>query len=239
MSGAGAGEPGAARVRIEQLIATRTMNNPQLPLGLALRDSARFDSFFSGQNREAVASLQAAARGAGESLIFIAAPAGLGKTHLLQAACHTAGESGITAAYLPMGELRHVPAAVFDGLEQLELVCLDDVDAIAGEALWEHALFDLFNRLRDAGCTLLVTASRRPDESGFGLPDLVSRLGWGVCYVLKPMAETEYYLRHWRIARVRVVWNCQSKPHSSCCGEFPRDLPTLFALVETLDVHRW
>jgi len=78
------------------------MNNPQLPLGLALRDSARFDSFFPGQNREAVASLQAAARGAGESLIYIAAPAGLGKTHLLQAACHAAGECRRTAGYLPL-----------------------------------------------------------------------------------------------------------------------------------------
>ncbi len=211
------------------------MNNPQLPLGLALRDSARFDSFFPGQNREAIASLQAAARGAGESLIFIAAPAGLGKTHLLQAACHTAGESGITAAYLPMGELRHVPAAVFDGLEQLELVCLDDVDAIAGEALWEHALFGLFNRLRDAGCTLLVTASRRPDESGFGLPDLVSRLGWGVCYVLKPMAETDIIAALVYRARARGL-ELPVETAQFLLRRFPRDLPTLFALFETLDV---
>ena len=50
------------------------------------------------------------------------------------------------AAYLPLAELRHTDAAVFEGLELLELVCLDDVDAVAGEALWEHALFDLFNR---------------------------------------------------------------------------------------------
>ena len=99
------------------------MNNPQLPLGLALRDSARFESFFPGQNQEAVSSLQAAAQGAGEPLVYIAAPAGLGKTHLLQAACHSAGESGRTAGYLPLAELRHATAAVFDGLEQLELLC--------------------------------------------------------------------------------------------------------------------
>jgi DnaA family protein len=220
--------------RFESQITTRNMNNPQLPLGLALRDSARFDSFFPGQNREAVASLQAAARGAGESLVYIAAPAGLGKTHLLQAACHTAGECRHTAGYLPMGELRHAPAVVFEGLEQLELICLDDVDAIAGEALWEHALFDLFNRLRDAGRTLLVTASRKPDESGFRLPDLVSRLGWGVCYVLKPMAEADIIAALAYRARGRGL-ELPDETAQFLLRRFPRDLPTLFALFETLD----
>ena len=210
------------------------MTNPQLPLGLALRESARFDSFFPGQNQEAVASLQAAAEGAGESLVYIAAAAGLGKTHLLQAACHTAGESGRSAGDLPLAELRHAPAAVIDCLEQLELVCHDDVDAIAGEPQREHALFDLFNRLRDAGRTLLVTALQRPDAAGFGLPDLVSRLGWGVSYILKPMAEADIL--------AALVYRAQGRglelpgDTAQCLlRRFPRDLPTLFALFDTLD----
>jgi DnaA-homolog protein len=210
------------------------MNNPQLPLGLALRDSARFDSYFPGQNREVVASLQAAARGEGESLIYIAAPAGLGKTHLLQAACHAAGECRRTSAYLPLNDLRHTPAAVFEGLEQLEMVCLDDVDAIAGELLWEHALFGLFNRLRDAGRTLLVTALLRPDEAGFGLPDLVSRLGWGVCYVLRPMAEADVMDALVCRARGRGL-ELPEETAQFLLRRFPRDLPTLFALFDTLD----
>jgi len=208
------------------------MNNPQLPLGLALRDSARFDSFFPGRNREAVASLQAAARGEGESLIYIAAPAGLGKTHLLQAACHAAGECSRSAGYLPLADLRH--AAVFEGLEQLELVCLDDVDAIAGEPLWEHALFDLFNRLRDAGRTLLVTALHRADEAGFDLPDLVSRLGWGVSYVLRPMPEPDILAALVHRARGRGL-DLPDETAQFLLRRFPRDLPTLFALFDTLD----
>jgi DnaA-homolog protein len=210
------------------------MNNPQLPLGLALRDSARFESFIPGLNREAVASLQAAARGEGESLIYIAAPVGLGKTHLLQAACHAAGECRRAAGYLPLGELRHAAVAVFEGLEQLELVCLDDVDAIAGAALWEHALFDLFNRLRDAGRTLLVTASLRPDEAGFGLPDLVSRLGWGVSYTLRPMTEADIVAALAYRARGRGL-ELPGDTAQFLLRRFPRDLPTLFALFDTLD----
>ena len=211
------------------------MNHPQLPLGLALRDSARFDSFFSGQNREAVASLQAAARGEGEFLIYIAAPAGLGKTHLLQAACHAAGECRHTAGYLPLGELQHAAAAMFEGLEQLELVCLDDVDAIAGDPVWEHALFDLFNRLRDAGRTLLVTASLRPDEAGFALPDLVSRLGWGVSYMLKPLKEPDIMAALAYRARGRGL-ELPVETAQFLLRRFPRDLPTLFSLFDTLDL---
>ena len=166
------------------------MNNPQLPLGLALRDGARFDGFFPGPNREAVDSLRLAAEGQGELLVFIAGPAGMGKTHLLQAACQHASGKRRISSYLPMQQLSGMVPDVLEGLEQMDLVCLDDVQLLAGQDAWERALFDLFNRLREAGGTLLVAGERRPDLTGFGLPDLVSRLGWGVTYVLRPLADT-------------------------------------------------
>lgn len=208
--------------------------HPQLPLGLALRDSARFDSFFPGRNREAVASLQAAACGEGECLVYIAAPAGLGKTHLLQAACHAAGERGRSSAYLPLRELRHAAAAAFDGLEQLEVLCLDDIDAMAGDPAAERGLFELFNRLRDAGRTLLLAASDKPEAAGFRLPDLVSRLGWGVCYTLRPMAEPEIVAALQVRARGRGL-ELPVDTAQFLLRRFPRDLPTLFALFDTLD----
>ena len=79
--------------------------NPQLPLGLALQDSARFDSYFPGLNREAVQQLQLAASGKGEKLVYVAGARGVGKTHLLQAACHSASQCDRTSAYLPLQEL--------------------------------------------------------------------------------------------------------------------------------------
>ena len=48
------------------------MSNPQLPLGIALRESARFDCFFGGRNSELVTVLQQAAAGAGEAFIYVA-----------------------------------------------------------------------------------------------------------------------------------------------------------------------
>ena len=211
------------------------MKNPQLPLGLSLRDAARFESFSPGQNEEMFQNLQLSAEGSGESLVYIAGADGLGKTHLLQAACHRANHARRSATYLPMTQLLDLTPAVFDSLEQMALVCLDDVQAIAGNADWERALFDLFNRLRDSGSTLLVSAVKRPDQSGFDLPDLVSRLGWGVTYVLKPLDEVDVINALICRADARG-FELPDDTAQFLLRRFPRDLPSMFALLDTLDV---
>lgn len=209
-------------------------SNPQLPLGLVLPDSARFDSYYPGLNREAVQHLQLAASGKGENLVYVAGARGVGKTHLLQAACHSASQCERTSAYLPLQDLPELAPTVLEGLEQLDLVCLDDVSATAGHADWERGLFNLFNRVRTAGGTLLVADERRPDQSGFALPDLASRLGWGVTYTLKPLADDDVI--------ASLAWRAQGRglelPEDTAqfmLRRLPRDLPTLFALFDTLD----
>ena len=210
------------------------MNNPQLPLGLALRDGARFDGFFPGPNREAVDSLRLAAEGQGELLVFIAGPAGMGKTHLLQAACQHASGKRRISSYLPMQQLSGMVPDVLEGLEQMDLVCLDDVQLLAGQDAWERALFDLFNRLREAGGTLLVAGERRPDLTGFGLPDLVSRLGWGVTYVLRPLADTDMLAALSCRAAGRGL-ELPEETASFLLKRIPRDPATVFDLLDRLD----
>ena len=189
MSGPGGTGPGR-NVSTDYAVAASPIST-QLPLGLALRDSARFASFYSGPNAEPVAALQATAQGQGESFLYICAAAGMGKTHLLQAACFEASTTGHSTTFLPLAGLSGMSPAVLDDLEQMQLVCLDDVQLIAGNQAWEQAVFNLFNRLRTAGTTLLVAGTQRPQQCGFALPDLASRLGWGVTYVLKPLPDED------------------------------------------------
>ena len=210
------------------------MKHPQLPLGLALRDSARFTSYFPGRNREAVSHLRQAAEGTGERLVYLAGAAGLGKTHLLQAACHHAAGHGRAAFYLPLRDFPALSPRMLEGLEQLDLVCLDDVSAVAGSGDWEAGLFDLFNRVREGGATLLVTAEQRPDRAGFHLPDLVSRLGWGVTYVLRPLDDASVgdALQH------RAVQRGLELPEETArflMRRYPRDLASMCDLLERLD----
>ncbi len=210
------------------------MNNPQLPLGLALRDSARFASFFPGPNTEVVRNLRTVAAGEGELLVFIAGGSGLGKTHLLQAACHAAARHGLAAAYLPLDELRTMSPGLFEGLEQLQLVCVDDVEAIAGLPDWEAGLFHLFNRMREAGSRLLAAASDRADRIGLQLPDLVSRLGWGVTYTLSPLDEAAVQAALMYRAQGRGL-ELPEETAAFLLKRVPRDLASVFDLLDRLD----
>ena len=85
-----------------------------------------------------------------------------------------------------------------------------------------------------AGGTLLVAGEQRPDQSGFALPDLVSRLGWGVTYTLKPLADEDVIA----LLACRAQGRGLELPEDTAqfmLRRFPRDLPTLFALFDTLD----
>jgi DnaA family protein len=162
----------------------------QLPLPVQLRPEASFAAFVPGRNAEAVAALESWAQGAGEPFALICGFPGTGKTHLLQAACRTVVAGGGRAQFLP---LRHpgLRPEVLAGLEQVGRIAVDDVQAIAGDAAWEGALFTLFNRLRESGGGLLVSADQPAATLPVTLPDLRSRLGWGPCYRLQPLGERD------------------------------------------------
>jgi DnaA family protein len=155
-----------------------------------LRPETSFTAFVAGPNVEAVAALQAWARGDGEPFILVCGPRGTGKTHLLQGACQAAVLAGRTAQYLPLRHPALAPEALI-GLEHTGHLALDDVQTIAGDETWEGALFTLFNRLRELGGRLLVSADQPAASLPLTLPDLRSRLAWGPGYRLKPLEEPD------------------------------------------------
>jgi DnaA-homolog protein len=132
----------------------------QLPLGIGFRVYPSLAGFLPGPNAQALAAVRACVLGRGEPFLFLWGAAGDGKSHLLQGACELAAAAGIPAAYLPLAKPEELEPAICADLEELELVCLDDIDAIAGQPPWEEALFHLFNRLRERGPRL--PGGRRP-----------------------------------------------------------------------------
>lgn len=162
----------------------------QLALPIERVREPTLGEYLPGPNGEALAAVAASAAGQGEPFLHLFGLPGTGKSHLLQAACRAASEAGRQAHYVPLGRPGLVPE-ILDGLERLDLVALDDLDGIAGDLHWEHALFDLFNRLREHGRTLLTAATAAADELALGLPDLVSRLQWGPRYRLLPLSEPD------------------------------------------------
>jgi len=206
----------------------------QLPLGLTLKDSATFANFIAGPHNEVVLALQACAQGQGEAFIYLAGSAGTGKTHLLQAACHAAAQRGGTVAYLPLQRAAELNAGMLEGMEDMTLVCLDDVQSVAGQADWEQALFVLFNRLRDKGGRLIVSADCKPSNVGLSLADLGSRFGWGVTYVLHELDDIGKLQALSLRAQARG-FELPDEVGRYLLLRMPRDMHALFAVLDKLD----
>jgi hypothetical protein len=102
---------------------------PQMPLGISLAPGATFEAWFVGQNRFAVEVLRGMADGTGERQAFLASEPGLGKSHLLQATCRRAGDAGARCAWLPLDGEAGADAGILEGLEALDLIALDAIDA--------------------------------------------------------------------------------------------------------------
>ena len=160
----------------------------QLPLTLRWPAHQRFEAFEVGDNGVAVDLLRRAASEAVQASLYVSGPAGSGRTHLLIATCAAANAAGRSAQYLPLGANADAAIRAFGGSA---LLAIDDVDAIAGNAAAEHALFDLHNRCRAEGASLVFAASAAPAQIGITLPDLVSRLGACTQVLLKPLAEAQ------------------------------------------------
>ena len=120
----------------------------QLPLPITLDEGATFESFYAGPNGAAVAALQTLARDGGTAVLFIHGADGTGKSHLLQAACRAATAAGRRAMYLPMGQAVLLDPSAVENFDSYDLVCLDDVQRVAGTEPWQRALLTLIVSLK-------------------------------------------------------------------------------------------
>ena len=133
----------------------------QLTLGMRLPDRAVFASFLPARNNEALEHARRAAGGEIAGATWICGPGSAGKTHLLQAICSQVAESR-RAGYFPLAELASLGVGVLDGLPQLQCVCLDGLEAVAGRVEWEKAIFGLLRELEECGGTLVMAARPPP-----------------------------------------------------------------------------
>jgi DnaA family protein len=206
----------------------------QLTLGVGLKDQATFFNYFAGKNTLLVEELKKSARGESERVIYFYGLSGQGSTHLLQACCHEANRQGLSSVYIPLGSLSDFSPDIFEGLESLDLICIDDIHVIASKSYWEEAFFHAYNRIHDAGKRLIMTANVAPKSLGLVLPDVVSRLSWGMVFQLQPLTDDEkLYVLIMRAERRGMTL-------SEEVGKFilrhcPRRMATLFAALDVLD----
>ncbi len=205
----------------------------QMALPLQLADHAVFASFHAAGNETLVATLQGLAAGDTGEGCWLWGAASTGKTHLLQAVCERAGDQ---SAYVPLDMLAAAGPVILDGLAGRAIVCLDDIDVIAGDRSWEVALFNLYNDLQEQGHQLVVSAVAAPRECGFGLPDLESRLSRLPVFQLQPLDEAERAAALQLRAGHRGI-ELPDETASFLLRRVPRDMASLYALLDRLDLE--
>lgn len=212
-------------------MTTPSGSTPQLPLALRYPPDQRFETYV-GAPEGVLAQLRSLAQTPGADWLYLAGPAGVGKTHLALAVCGAAEAAGRPAAYLPLkaavGRLREALGA-FGGCD---LIALDDLDAIAGQRDDEVALFDFHNRARNDGIGLLYAAQATPDA--LALPDLRSRLSQCTRVVLAPLDDDgrRDVLRERAQRRGLVL---EDAALDWLLRRVDRDLASLTALLDRLD----
>lgn len=163
--------------------------NRQLALAIQLNDEATLSDFFWGENTLLQTEIERVVQQQGEPFLFLWGNTGCGKSYLLQACCQAIVPAS-AAIYLPLDILKDWGAESIDGLGEQALVAIDDIDCIAGNSVWEEALFHLYNKLRDnPHSRLIITSKQSPNQLAIRLPDLRSRLLSGLAIHMKELDD--------------------------------------------------
>ncbi len=203
----------------------------QLALPLKLADYAVFASFLPTGNETAVAALEEVAGGSRRDGAWLWGALATGKSHLLQAVCESAGDR---AMYLPLATLEPASHEMLDGLEECALLCIDDVDLVAGKPEWERALFNLYNAFDERGHSLVLASTASPRDVPFLLPDLLSRLRRLPAFRLAPL-DDEARASALKLRAHHRGLDLPDETARYLLKRSRRDMRSLYSLLDTLD----
>jgi DnaA family protein len=210
------------------------MSLPQLTLALFEDANVDLADFVPGPNQAVIDALLRWLAGDGPWFVLLWGGPGTGKSHLVQAAVRAVGRQDDRAMYLPLVDVLEFGPAILDGLEGVDYLAIDDIHVAAGDADWELALFNLYNRTQSAGVRLLISSASGPSGFTFALPDLSSRLNSGLIYQLTELDDSEKQL----VLQQRAASRGLSMPDNVArylISRLQRDMQELNNIFERID----
>ena len=116
----------------------------------------------------------------------------------------------------------------------VDIICLDDVHAVLNQFEWEKALFQFYNKVKESGSRLIISAHQSPQKLKFILADLQSRLSTLPVFKLPNLDEGE---------QIKVLRNRASRRGielNDAVSEFiltrsKRSMHDLIAVLDVLD----
>jgi DnaA family protein len=196
----------------------------QLPLAIGEAPVRTFDNFLPGANALALAHVRELPLR--PTPLFLWAPAGSGKTHLLQALAGSVQAQGGRVDWFDGASVapwNFEPAAA--------LIVFDDCDRY--DAMQQQAAFTLFVEATSHAIPI-AAAARVPPVDLAMRDDLRTRLAWGHVFALEPLAEADARAALRQEADRRAVF-LSDDVMDYLLTRFVRDLKHLMMLLDRLD----
>lgn len=193
----------------------------QLVLEMPPAIPPRLEDFIPGHNSEALDAVRHWIDGQGEPFIYLWGDAGCGKSLLTET---LAREIGAAAQWVRC----HSNTLDFG---QSQWLLVDDVQWLGPTGC--EALFDQYNRLRANGGRLLATGPCPPAQLNL-LPDLVTRLSWGLVLRLHGLNDDE------KMAALQSrtqQWGVELSDEAAryILSRWDRNMTSLFAFIQELN----
>mgnify|MGYP001101293996 CR=1 FL=1 len=210
----------------------------QMPLKIGLRDEASFSTFVTEQESLAVAlnALQNSLKKNSGNAFYLYGEEGVGKTHLLQAACRFMTEQDQASVYLPMSDksLPLIPDVLI-GLEQTSLVCLDEFDGLVGHLKWEKALANLLVKSSDQGHVVIISGQKSINHWNIVTQELAKSLMNVLPILVNPLEDKEEVINALQRHSSTLGFDLPMEVGNFLVKNFSTDLQELLAVLKLLE----
>ncbi|MEQ1592655.1 MAG: DnaA regulatory inactivator Hda [Thiobacillaceae bacterium] len=184
--------------------------------------------FVLGRNHELMGQLQAMLNAqTTERMVYLWGASHCGKTYLLQAWAHACRLRGLSVGSLTQSDLSS------DEVERspAQVVVIDHADA--WDAAQQLTAFATYNRVREAG-GLWLSAGRLPPAELPLMPELRTRLGWGLVFQVNELNDDE---KHAALVQHANSLGFRLEPQVAdyLLNHTPRDMGNLLRVLEALD----
>ena len=187
---------------------------------LDIRPAAQPDlaRFVAGRNVELMAQLQGMLDGTAiERMVYVWGASGSGKSYLLSAWAHACRSRGLTVDTT--------------GQQAAQAVIADQVESWS-EAQ-QHAGFAAYNRVREAGGLWLAAGNVAPAELPL-MPEVKTRLGWGLVFQLQGLNDAEKRAALAQHAE-NLGFRLDPQVADYLLNHTARDMQSLLRVLEALD----
>tara|TARA_Y100000992_G_scaffold256790_1_gene190407 strand:+ start:665 stop:1345 length:681 start_codon:yes stop_codon:yes gene_type:complete len=207
------------------------MNNPkQLTFPWSKPNKSILNDFyFDNKNLEIKKNLLE-----GNDDLFLYGVKQSGKSFLLQAICNLFASKNKSSLYVPISEVKKYGINFIDSLDNLDVVCIDDIDLIHSDRKWEVAIFNLINDCLISECRLIFSSAQNPSSIGFELKDLVSRIKKIDHVELLPVSEDNLFEAIKFICNLRSI-NLGEREINYLITYSKRNMADLIDIINKLD----